>query len=633
VTIQSVTIPADLHPVVTFSMADDDGAPVSLADLDRDPRFTLAYLASTTNSLNTVYARYQCYVTQTVTGATFTYQGNPTPPALPSAVQAGLDSGGTFTMTAPGSYQYRFATALPAGYDATATHTLGGQIHRDDERWVENPIFHFVPAGGAPTLLHDVVVTATCNECHTRLEFHGGTRREVGYCVLCHTDQTIDPESGQSVEFEELIHRIHHGENLANPYYIVGNSQNVHDYSEVVFPQDSRNCTTCHKDAAQSDNWRLNPSRDACGACHDHVDWSTGAGHPAGPQSDDNACWVCHNATSPLEFDQHIPGAHTVEYHSSYNPGLMLDIIDVQNMTPGSAPRIRFTIADDAGPVDIATLDRVATTFAGATHDYTMPIDLSNRRIHGSSPVGSVMMNGVGDYWWDAAGAYVIPPGSTGTWAVGLEARTVEIMVNGEGTRFGANNPVAYVDLANGTLGGGSPVARRTVVDDAACAVCHQQVVFHGSLRTEVTYCILCHNTWAAADPTETVDFRTMIHKIHRGSDLEETYLGFNGVQFPGDLRNCELCHLPGTYELPPPSGTQAVVIHVGGVVGAEPDAIRPPATATCTSCHDSPDAVTHALLNSIITGPYDGDWSESCAVCHGPGAAFDASAAHAWDE
>ena len=61
----------------------------------------------------------------------------------------------------------------------------------------------------------------------------------------------------------------------------------------------------------------------------------------------------------------------------------------------------------------------------------------------------------------------------------------------------------------------------------------------------------------------------------------------------------------------------------------AEPDAIRPPATASCTSCHDSPDAVTHALLNSIINGPFQGDWSESCAVCHGPGAAFDATVAH----
>jgi OmcA/MtrC family decaheme c-type cytochrome len=64
--------------------------------------------------------------------------------------------------------------------------------------------------------------------------------------VLCHTPQTIDPDTGQTQDMPVLVHKIHRGEDLPSvqndPYIIIGNRQSVHDYSEVVYPQDIRNC-------------------------------------------------------------------------------------------------------------------------------------------------------------------------------------------------------------------------------------------------------------------------------------------------------------------------------------------------------------------------------------------------------
>jgi OmcA/MtrC family decaheme c-type cytochrome len=98
-------------------------------------------------------------------------------------------------------------------------------------------------------------------------------------------------------DFPVLIHRIHKGELLIKKNY---NFSGVL-LNETKFPQDIRNCTKCHNDTApkvapQATNFKNVPSRLACGACHDGIDWATGLGtrntgdtfgHFGGPQPDD----------------------------------------------------------------------------------------------------------------------------------------------------------------------------------------------------------------------------------------------------------------------------------------------------------------------------------------------------------
>jgi OmcA/MtrC family decaheme c-type cytochrome len=637
-TITSVKIPSDMRPVVDFSLADDDGNPVEVDDLDGNPSFVLGWIDMDPASGLT---RYQSHVVRTVNGANFDPGTGSQPPALASATQAGTDQGGELTEKGDGVYEYRFGTVLPAGYDRSATHTLAAYATREDRTFVANAVHNFVPDGSPLMDTREVVSDAACNSCHGTLSAHGGSRRAIGLCIVCHTDQTIDPETGESLDFNVMVHKIHRGHDLTNlPYLIVGRNQNVHDYSTVAFPQDDRNCEKCHTGGADADHWRTDPSRAACGACHDDVDFETGAGHSTGIQQfDDTLCSNCHRETIVVEFDNTVPGAHTIGAKSSLNPHLQLAFTEVTGMTPGGTPQLRFTIADDAGPVAIATLNRVGVAFGGPTTDYSQLLSTgSSFVIQGAGASGTLVENTVGDYTYTPPGTYMIPADATGTWAAGLEARTNAVTAGNESIRFSGNNPIAYVDTTTGTLGTGSPEERRTVVSEVSCGQCHDDLVFHGGQRTEVQYCVLCHNRMATdearrpgvdpvTNPPSTVDFKVLIHRIHRGTDLTQPYIvygfgnvphEFSEVRFPREESDCSTCHVDDSHLLPIPDGLGPTTINIAGVTVPQDGALTAPTAAVCSSCHDSEDANVHVRLNTITN--MDGSLEESCNICHGEG-------------
>ena len=126
--------------------------------------------------------------------------------------------------------------------------------------------------------------------------------------------------------------------------------------------------------------------------------------------------------------------------------------------------------------------------------------------------------------------------------------------------------------------------------------------------------------------PPESVHMKYMIHKIHRGADLENGYVvygyrssvhDYSDVHYVGDLRNCEACHVDDSYTLPLPANLE--------MVETPRDFFTPmgPETAACLSCHDSKAAASHALSNSSDIG-------EACAACHGTGKTYDVERVHA---
>ena len=233
-----------------------------------------------------------------------------------------------------------------------------------------NAIYDFIPASGQAVAPTDAVAQRlivdrlSCNECHAKLggipgtesaSFHGGSRYDPKYCVVCHTDQrkydrnkpsdsqvsdanfafpaltkTVNPTTGAVSyspstyiadgvtvgDFPVLIHRVHKGEELIKQNY---NFANVL-LNETKFPQDLRNCTKCHdntapKVAPQANNFQNVPSRLACGACHDGINFATGQGktnngkligHIGGIQVDDSRCALCHDSVS-IKSVYHIP--------------------------------------------------------------------------------------------------------------------------------------------------------------------------------------------------------------------------------------------------------------------------------------------------------------------------------------
>ena len=226
--------------------------------------------------------------------------------------------------------------------------------------------YNFASATGAAVAAgREIVKDANCNACHDGFRakasvaatFHSGARIAGTYCNICHYDQRGSSAAfagGATVttgnaEARNFVHRIHFAEKLtqitsgtqtkgyqgetacgtglptgtppvtvpvctctvANPCSLV----TFHGI-EATFPQDVRNCDGCHGGAAQGSQHLTNPSRSACGSCHDAVSFvspaaagttvhgaknallPSGAANPLYPAgtayADDSSCASCH---------------------------------------------------------------------------------------------------------------------------------------------------------------------------------------------------------------------------------------------------------------------------------------------------------------------------------------------------
>jgi len=88
---------------------------------------------------------------------------------------------------------------------------------------------------------------------------------------------------------------------------------------------------------------------------------------------------------------------------------------------------------------------------------------------------------------------HAIPANATGTYVIGIEGRLSATLLPGttqqQTTNYGGVNQVIYFSVNGSAL-----APRRTVVALANCNACHAYLEVHGSLRNNVTYCVLCHN-------------------------------------------------------------------------------------------------------------------------------------------
>ena len=104
------------------------------------------------------------------------------------------------------------------------------------------------------------------------------------------------------------VHGVHRGAYLDHPEEVYEGNPNY--FSEIVFPQDIRNCVVCHDDST-SGTWKTEPSRLACLSCHDsdktktHAALNTFIPDRADPYSMDvvETCTVCHGAGREFAAD------------------------------------------------------------------------------------------------------------------------------------------------------------------------------------------------------------------------------------------------------------------------------------------------------------------------------------------
>ena len=660
--IVSANIAQDGTISVDYKITDPNGLPLDPAGITTPGAVSVSFLCAYIPKGQTQFVSYATRPqTSPITNVT--------------AIQAGADSGGTTKQVADGEFVYTFKTkaagANSAAWDPTATHRVGIYGSRNLTEFdlgtnYDSNTMTWIPAGGAPTNTRDVIRTATCNKCHDALSFHGGSRRGIDLCIMCHTPQTVDPDTGNTLDMKVFVHKLHMGSQLPSviagkPYQIIGFNQAVSDWSTVVLPSDPRRCVFCHEDtkvtgATQSNNWLTNPSRAACGACHDNVNFATGANHVNLPQVTDNQCTQCHIPQGELEFDASIKGAHTVPTQSATNPGIVVTIVKVDNGVAGKAPTVTFTSKDYAGNgVTMAQLtggsNRLALVMAGPTTDYgytSFGSDVITPGYVSENPVPTAKCANDGTCTYTFT--HAIPAKATGTYAIGIEARRGSTLLAGTTqqmtSEYGAINKVSYFSVD------GSKVApRRTVVDINKCNGCHSFLSLHGENRNQIEMCVLCHNpsendssTRSAATvasdkalPPQSVNFALMIHKIHTGEGLQafnQTYIivGFGGshndfsdVRYPAmtptggvpDTAKCYMCHVNNS-EATFPIGKNNVLDPQGRI---SPVAAT---TSACTACHLKLSTLAHALLQT------DPKFGESCDVCHAIGAEFDVDKMHA---
>jgi OmcA/MtrC family decaheme c-type cytochrome len=569
-------------PVMNFVVTNEVGTRV-VGLTPSDLRFTIAKLMPGTSGSP---GKWQNYINTASSGLTGGY------------VRGNRENNGTLTAHGDGSYTYQFnmdptdpakntclsgtcidadANTIDTTYNASLTHRVVVQ-NNNSALPLASGVYDFRPSDGATSGIttREIVASAKCNECHNQLSFHG-TRVNTQYCVTCHNPgstakgQTGLVQGPQTVDFKVMIHKIHRGEDLPSTldadgtvagsqpgnYGIFGFSGTLEGFGDVVLPQDIRNCTKCHDGTsgaanatAQGDNWKTQPSRAACGSCHDDVyftpspdpakPWQVTA-HPGAPLADDASCAgsTCHGPTSQylsVEEVHSLPKkvkAEAAKYQIKINT--------VTSTTPGASPVVNFSIVNPAtnAPYDIKTLPEFnnSNTRLNLIIGFSVPVNAVNRRdfnntgsgasttrpaqalnvqlynstacptcANNAAPgatAGTYDVNLASYVTSTGATSWVVPAGATGTGRASIHARVNKVIEAGPPASWAAQN-IAITSVIKDFVISGTLTARRTVVDVAKCDQCHDRLVAHGSRTDQPGLCVMCHNPDATDIPRAT---------------------------------------------------------------------------------------------------------------------------------
>jgi len=243
-----------------------------------------------------------------------------------------------------------------------------------------------------------------------------------------------------------------------------------------------------------------------------------------------------------------------------------------------------------------------------------------------------VSLNGSPDLGQDA-GEWNGLPIVAGTYSLGLwGSYTKTLSLYGESNSYRITSPGLRQDFL---VGNASQVEPYDLISSAQnCYDCHQDIWFHGGGRRGYDTCVMCHGNAGTEDRPPyiagmapetrglTVNFRTMLHKIHQGKELANassyTVVGFGATPYPnnytphgyaevgfpaftGGTMQCARCHgeSEAWMEPAPRSHPQGQSVSTRSW------------TFTCGSCHDSDPAQAHIEIMTSTSG------NESCAICH----------------
>ncbi len=700
VAVTSVTT-APTGPIsVRFTLKDDRGYPVDINGKYSDntviqPRFALAYADADGAGNVLPYT--------VLTNSASNSNTNPNPGTMTAPAVGTTNTSGTLAEngTGAGDYTYTFPTTSTAkgpqavAYDPaklSSTHTVWIQAARQTN--LSNPNdtstfkavnarYDFVPAGGTP-VKREIASTASCSTCHSAFKpesitsgapnaaFHGGGRVEAAFCNVCHNParKNSDGTANLTANSAVFVHRIHNSKVLQQPTpQTTGTSTtgwqgsasctatapctctvaapceiggNLFHNIEIGFPQDIRNCNACHKGATQAAQSLGRPTRTACGACHDYVDFTgaqattctdpvtvdavTGIPTPCNhiavqtPQTltDDLSCAQCHQPSDITGYHATIvPPNPTASYSSPAPTGfsnntnaaymaaagavpagaavITYDVKSVAAFKDASnvlRPQIVFKLKKTVGTT---TTDVDFGTYNSTTNPELIPGFVGSPSVYFAFAVPQDGISAPADFnvtasgyiktiWKTASATTMVRDASTGYYTVTLTSTVIPanatMLTGGVGYTYSLSSapPLTQIDLPafpyNTTTKMGGLIVpapdawkvatgytgRRSVVSNAKCNACHVALgatpTFHAGQRNDGPTCSFCHNPnrtssgWSA-------NVKDFIHGIHGGRERTVTFNwhapsateNYGEVEFPSALKNCEACHLAGTYD------------------------------------------------------------------------------------
>jgi OmcA/MtrC family decaheme c-type cytochrome len=286
------------NPTVRFSITNDAGQVVTPAEMER-----LGFVMGGSTNGDVSESFSESALGAQVSGSAFAY---------------------TFTTPIPAHATGTWAVGIE-GYQL-GTILAGTEQERADIRDAgENKVFYFPVTDAQVAPRRKVVAQEKCDSCHYDLNLHGSNRNEVDHCVLCHmptvTDAEVRPEDqmpAQGINFKEMIHKIHTGDDLTYDFTVYGFNSSVHNYNELRYPNDRRNCTACHVDETQylplAENLsssiqprdRIDPMPPATGACLSCHTSQSAAAHADINISETlgESCAVCHGEDREFSVDR-----------------------------------------------------------------------------------------------------------------------------------------------------------------------------------------------------------------------------------------------------------------------------------------------------------------------------------------
>jgi len=428
----------------------------------------------------------------------------------------------------------------------------------------------------------------------------------------------------------------------------VMNDVHMSHAKEFAYPQSMRNCITCHTSTQLTNEILVdaNFTKETCISCHpitggtsttvhtdrsgneyyivDTTDWALEtlveeAGFAA--HDFDSTCVNCHNTGNTY-------GAKTfAEIHTGYEPtvstadgdkyadGVVVTIDDVTVDMTALTLTVEFSAASTITGVDAA--DIVPSVYvAGYGYD-TKDFIVSN---HDRDADG----NRVGEFTFGDENPYFSSAVDNGDdWAVtfdlsALDAdgyltsgviKRVEVAVAPElevgDYTVGLNAPSVEVTLATGAF-----ATADEIVDVTKCNDCHAQLAttFHsGDRGGNIVVCRMCHVVGNGGSHLEMqsrsidsyvhaihsfqpfdigdVVFTDEVEEVRYEHHVEGTYPNFT-------IKNCESCHVAGTYDVPSQDASLPGIFSAADeagndrTIGAVPSYVAGPASRACGACH-----------------------------------------------